>query len=358
MDKITSKKELLNSIRLAEGTSFQYNEEAILHEYELQKENKSSLAIKVLSIVGGFLATLAFLGFLFIAGLYESELGMILFGLGLITSALILNRIYSKLIIDTFSVSSYVIGITLLIIGLFEMDFNENSVTLLIIFIAIISLLITQNYILSFIAILSVSCSFLTLMFSNDLYNLIHLYIAFNVLMLTALFRYESKLITFNAKVSKLYNPIRIGLIVSLLAGLISIGRKHLIPISENHVWLSSILMILVIIYLVNRILIITEIKAVKSKLLIYLFTGLILISLLFSPSILGAIVILLLSFLVNYKTGLTIGVISLIYFISQYYYDLNFTLLTKSILLLSSGIVFLLFYVLITKNSISNEKI
>jgi len=82
------------------------------------------------------------------------------------------------------------------------------------------------------------------------------------------------------------------------------------------------------------------------------------LVSTIFSPSISGAMIIVLLSFLVNYKTGLAIGIISLIYFISQYYYDLNFTLLTKSIILFSSGIVFLLFYLFTTKKLNSNEKI
>ena len=60
----------------------------------------------------------------------------------------------------------------------------------------------------------------------------------------------------------------------------------------------------------------------------------------------------------VNYKTGLVIGIISFIYFISQYYYDLNFTLLTKSIILFSSGIVFILFYLFTNKKLNTNEKI
>ena len=46
------------------------------------------------------------------------------------------------------------------------------------------------------------------------------------------------------------------------------------------------------------------------------------------------------------------------IYFISQYYYDLNFTLLTKSILLFSSGVLFLLLYLFTHKNLTQNEKI
>lgn len=358
MDKLISKKDLLDRVRSSEGSKFECNEKAILNEYQIQGENKSSLAIKILSIFGGFLATLAFLGFLLISGLDDSKIGLLIFGIGFITSAIWLNKKYDKLIIDTFSVSIYVIGFALLAFGLTEMKVDENIIAILIIVIAIFSLLITQNYILSFISILTISCSFLTLIISNDLYNLIHLYIAVNILILTYLFLNESRLISSSIKISKLYNPSRIGLIISLLFGLIAIGKKHLIPISQNHIWLSSIIMVLVIIYLVYTISKITKIGTIKSKILIYSLSCLILIPIIFSPSISGAIIIILLSFLVNYKTGLVIGIISFIYFISQYYYDLNFTLLTKSIILFSSGILFLLFYLFTTKKLAFNEKI
>jgi hypothetical protein len=358
MDKLINKKVLLHSIRLSEGTTFECDEKAIFNEYQIQGENKSSLAIKILSIFGGFLATLAFLGFLALAGLYNSAFGLLIFGIGFIISAIWLNKEYDKLIIDTFSISIYVIGFALFAYGLTEMKVNENIIVLLISVIAFSSLLITQNYILSFISVLTISGSFLTLIISNDLYNLIHLYIAVNTLILTYLFLNEAKIISSNKKLSKLYNPVRIGLVFSLLFGLITIGKRHLIPISQNYNWLSSIVMIFVIMYLVFIISKIIEIKSVKSKILIYSLTFLIFIPTLFSPPISGALIIILLSFLVNYKTGLTIGIIAFIYFISQYYYDLNFTLLTKSIILISSGIVFLFFYIFITKNLNTNEKI
>ena len=358
MDKLTNKTTLLDSIRLSEGAEFECNEKAILNEYQNQKENKSSLAIKVLSIFGGFLATLAFLGFLGIAGLYDSELGLLIFGIGFIISAIWLNKEYDKLIIDTFSISIYVSGFALFAFGLSEMKVDEDITAMLIGIIALSSLFITQNYILSFISVLAISGSFLTLIISNELYGLIHLYIAVCTLLLTYLFLNEAKIISLNRKLSKLYNPIRIGLVISLLFGLVTIGKRHLIPISQNYIWLSSIVMIFVIIYLVYIISKINEIESLKSKILIYSLSSLILISTIFSPAISGAIIIVLLSFLVNYKTGLVIGIISFIYFISQYYYDLNFTLLTKSIILFSSGIVFLLFYLFTTKTLNTNEKI
>ena len=358
MDKLTSKKALLNSIRQLEGSKFECDENAIYEEYTTQNENKSSLAIKILSIFGGFLASLTFLGFLALTGLYDSEVGWLLFGLGFIITAIGLNKAYNKLIIDTFSISIYLMGFALLAFGLLKIHVDENIITLLISVIALSALIITQNFVLSFISVITISGSFIFLIIFNDSYNLIHLYIAVNTLVLAYLFLNEAKIISSNKQWSKLYNPVRIGLVISLLFGLITVGKRYLIPVSQNYIWLSSIVMILVIMYLVYSIIKINEIKDVKSKVIIYSLSTLILISTLFSPSISGAIVIILLSFLVNYKTGLAIGIISMIYFVSQYYYDLNFTLLTKSIILFVSGIIFLVFYLFTTKNLNSNEKI
>ncbi|WP_417936263.1 DUF4401 domain-containing protein [Flagellimonas ochracea] len=70
----------------------------------------------------------------------------------------------------------------------------------------------------------------------------------------------------------------------------------------------------------------------------------------LFAPGISGSLLIVLLCFKVNYKTGFIIGIISLIYSIGQYYYDLSFTLLTKSIILFLSGVLLLVFYMVFNK--------
>ncbi len=358
MDKLTNRKSLIDSINLLEGDEFEYNETAILNEYQLQVDNKSSLAIKILSIIGGLMATIAFLGFLVAAKLYNSELGLLIFGIAFIILAIGLNKIFNKLIIDTFSISLYIIGFILLTYSLLEIGHNDYLVFGLTSIIAICSLFIVQNYILSFISILIVTGSILSLIISNDVYFVIHFYIGSLMLIIAYLFLNEAKIISSNSKLSKLYAPLRIGSIISLLFGLFSIGKKYLVPIDQNQIWLSSIVILFVIIYLVRVVLKINDVESIKSKILIYSFSCLILISTILSPAISGAIAIILLCFLVNYKVGFAIGIVSLIYFISQYYYDLSFTLLTKSIMLFSTGVVFLLFYLFTMKKLNNNEKI
>lgn len=338
-------KSTLDTVVQSEGVNFRFDVVEIENEYSKLHSEKSSTAIKILSVLGGFLATMAFLGFMMIAGLYDSEVGMVIIGILSIGFAIWLNVRFNKLIIDTLSVSTYAIGFSLLASGLSYMEVDENIISILLIAIALITLAIMQNYILSFISILIINGGFLFLVINNDLYYLIHIYNAFIVLLLTYVFLNEAKLITGNKLISKLYNPVRIGLLMSLIIGLVFVGKTG---IFENHVyaiWASSIITIPATIYVISIIAGIMGVTEMRTKILIYTVCTLILLPTAFSPAVSGALLIILLSFLVNYKIGVSIGIISFIYFISQYYYDLNFTLLTKSILMFSTGIIFLLFY-------------
>ena len=175
---------------------------------------------------------------------------------------------------------------------------------------------------------------------------------------MTYIFLKEAMLIKARKSLSKLYNPVRIGLIFSFLPGLVFLGKRGLFPVSPGYIWLSSIVIIAAIVFLVSKLFNILNITEPKHRIGIYIFTVLALSLTALSPAISGAILIMLLSFLVNYKTGFVLGIISFIYFISQYYYDLNFTLLTKSILLFSTGVVFVLLYLFTSKKLAADEKV
>ncbi|MDC9721520.1 MAG: DUF4401 domain-containing protein [Urechidicola sp.] len=349
---------LLEQLKNNSKNDFSFDKEAILEEYAHKKDNQSSLVIKVLSIFGGFLGTLFFTGFIFTLGVYDSEIGILILGLLLIISSIWMNKEYDKLILDTFSISMYAIGFVMLGIAFNRFDFDENIISLLFILIAATTLFITQNYIISFISVLVINGGLLTLINLNDIYNTAHIYIAFNTFLLLYWMLNEAKIITMGKKVSKLYNPVRIGLMVSLLFGFIILGNKHIVPELQDYRWISSIIQMIAVIYLVNKILDVLNVDSLNQRVYAFSLSILILASTVFSPAVTGAIMILLLSYLVNYKTGFALGIVYLAYFISQFYYDLSFTLLTKSIILFSSGIVFLLFYLITRKKLHVDEKI
>jgi len=221
------------------------------------------------------------------------------------------------------------------------------------------SLSIVRNYILSLVSVLIINGSILTLIVQNRDYDLIHIYVSAMALIITYLFLKEAKIITENKFFSQLYNPVRAGLTISFFAGLSFLGIKNgVFPMSPDYIWFSSIVIISAIIYLTSLLFNVLNITKMQHKIVIYIFTVLALLPTALSPAISGAILIILLSFFVNYKTGLVLGITAFVYFISQYYYDLNFTLLTKSILLFSSGIIFIALYLFTHKKLTTDEKI
>lgn len=350
-------KELLDYFQNAEDKPLEFDEEAIIAAYQKDDGNQS-LAIKILSVFGGILASLAFLGSLAIAGLYNSDIGLIVFGGIFIAGSIWINKEYDKIIIDTVSVSFFIIGFILLGFGCEQLKMNENSISIIFIIIAVGSLSIVQNYILSFVSILIINGSILTLIISNKGYDLIHIYVSVLALTMTNIFFKEAQIITTNKSLSKLYNPVKTGLIFSFLSGLVILGKKGILPVSPDYIWLSSIVIISLIVYLISNLFNILSITETRHKNGIYIFTILTLLPTALSPAISGTMLIILLSFLANYKTGLVTGIIFFIYFISQYYYDLNFTLLTKSILLFSTGVLFIALYLFTNKKLTENEKV
>ncbi len=358
MEPINHKKEILARLVASEGDQFVHNEEAILEAFKHKLDNQSTLVIKILSICGGFIATIAFLGFLAFAGLYNSEFGLLILGSIFIITGITLTKLNASLIFDTFSISTFVCGFALLIGGLVLMEINENTVPLIIMVIAMIAMFLTSNYMLTFISILIIGASLIGHIVIIESFHLIHVYNTVVTLLLAYVFQNEAKLISFHPSISKRYDPIRIGLVFALLFGLIAIGKRFLIPINQNQIWLSSIAIILVLLFLIYQIIQILNIRNSLHQIGIFLLSSLTIASIFYAPSILGAILIILCSYLVNYKTSFVLGIIALSYFISQYYYDLNLTLLTKSIILFSSGVLCCLFYFFINKKTVAHEEI
>lgn len=349
-------KEILDHLQI-QNKDVKFDEEAIFAEYQ-KNEDHQSLAIKILSVCGGILASLTFLAFMFLVGLYDSDIGLISLGSLSIIGGLLMSQIYGKIIMDTFSISAYVIGFVLTGLGLAMMEVDKNIISLIFMIIAAISLIIVRSYILNFVSVLIISGAVIVLMISNKTQDLIHLYILIFALLTTFLFLKEAKIISSKKSFSAMYSPVRIALVFSFLAGLILIGKYHLIPFSSDYLWISSVVIIANILFLIPKIFTILNISETAQKIGIYCISLAVLLPTMFCPGISGAILIILLSFLVNYKTSLVIGIVAFIYFISQYYYDLNITLLTKSIILFSCGILFIGLYLLTYKKLTSNEKV
>lgn len=350
-------RELVDYFQNNSHTPLQVDEEAMLSAYH-SDYHKQSLATKILSIFGGFLGCLAFIGFLLIAGLYDSEIGLVVLGGIFIIGSIAINKVYEKLVLDTVSISAYAIGHLLLALGSSQLKLDEQIIALIAMAIAGGTLALVQRYMLSFISVLLICGSILFLIIDNNGHDMIPIYVVALSLIMSYLYLNEAKIISYNTKLSKLYNPLRIGFIFSFLVGLFMLSKRGFFPISHEYIWISSVLITAVIIYFITKLLPIFGSIQIGFKIAIYILSALALLLTAQSPAISGSILLMLLSFQVQYKTGFIISIIAFIYFMGQYYYDLEFTLLTKSILLFATGILFLVLYLFTQKKLTSDEKI
>jgi hypothetical protein len=341
-------KELINYFQSIERNTFQYDENAMVTTSN--KNSYQPLSIKILSVLGGLLACAVFVSFLFMIKIYNSAFSALILGVFCIISSIWINKRFDKIIFDTLSVSFFLIGFVLLGISLDKFNANATMISAVFIVIALILLRISQNYIQSFVSILIIHGSILTLILFNKFYDGLYVYIAVLALIFSYLNLKEAKIITSNKIFTKIYNPIRVGLVFSFLSVLIYINLSTIQSNPFIYFWIDSLLMIIVVLYVANLLLEKMNVTNLLSKSTIIGLIAITLLPTILSPAIAGCILIILLSFWVNHKTGLIIGIIALIYFIAQYYYDLHFTLLTKSILLFSSGVLFLFLYYIVHK--------
>lgn len=351
-------KSFIEKVELSLGTALEYDEASLEKALSSRDKVVPPLYIKILSILGGFLSTLAFLGFLVLAGLYDSEFGLVMVGVTFVIAALWFNKVIHSLLLDTASISVYVVGYAMLAFGLDQTGVDENIICIVFIFSAILSLYVTENFILVFISVLIISGSFVFLIINGDGYNIIHFYNAVLSLSLTAFYLYEARLVGGKSSISLKYSAIRMGLIFSFIFGLILVGIRGITPLTYNYIWLSSLFNILCVAIVIVRLLVKFDIRQTKQKIIVVGTVVVMLLPSILSPAISGAILLILLNYKVSYKTGVVIGVLAFIYFVSQFYYDLNLTLLVKSIILFVSGATFLLFYFLLLKYFKSHEKI
>ena len=356
MNKQQQIKDFLLALKEKEGDAFEWNDKELFSEKEDKTIKTGTLAIKVLSIFGGFLATLAFLAFLFISGLNNTTFGLVFFGVLFIVLSIIGSRIYDKIVIDTSAISLYVCGYALLAFGLSKMDFSDTLSCLLYIVIAFVALNYVRSFIFYFISFLIIFTCIIAIFSINNLYNAYHLLSVTSAILFFYLFQFESIILDKFKRISIHYEPLRIAFICTFIFMLYVVSTNFIFPVARSFSFISNITNILLISYFIfeNRI----TFNIIKNSFLVWTFVAVVLLLLptIHFPAISGSILILLCCFRSNYKTGFALGLLSLIYFVSQFYYDLSYTLLVKSILMFTTGIVFLICYFISNKKLVTDE--
>ena len=111
---------------------------------------KSNLTIEVLSIIGGVLTAIFFLGFLALSSILRSETSCLIVGSILIITTLFVNRLLTKPFLDAMNITCYIAGC---ILAGYGMNRNMDVLFIVLIGISVVTMLLSKGFILTFLCL-------------------------------------------------------------------------------------------------------------------------------------------------------------------------------------------------------------
>ena len=320
---------------------------------------KHNLTIQVVSIIGGILTAIFFLGFLALARILSSEISCLLVGSLLIITTLTISRLVVRSFLDAMNITFYIAGCTLVAFGLNE---NINTLYIVLIGVSVLTFLLSKGFILPFLSVIAFNIS----LFEEIAYIFSSFYplqIAAVPVMAAFLFTnlFEVKLYSQlkNNSLSK-YRPFHAGLFVScavLMSGL----SIHYLTSGINYWTISCILSVFMwvgLLVMVQRIMKVMQVNNPMHQIGIYILCIIICLPTVSAPYLSGSLLLILVCFHYGYKAECAASLLLFIYAVSKYYYDLNISLLIKSITLFFIGIVLITAWYLFTQKRTRHEKI
>ncbi|MEJ8757835.1 DUF4401 domain-containing protein [Pontibacter sp. H259] len=333
--------QVLQTIAQEEGANFTYDAGKIETEARFSSSLYSNLPIKLLTIFGGFLATFFFMGFLFTTGLYNSNVAMLVFGLGFIVGSEVLNRLRDDLMLNSVSVSLNIIGYLLFGMGVSELG-NDVTLALALAGVATVFILVSEGTVLVFLSVLVLGGSLLSLPYILKITELLHVFVGAVTALLTYMSLQEARLLAGSRKQNKLYGPVRMGLVFILASVLIFLSNQEFDADKIKYPWISTILLTLALLVVLRQVMQDTGIAESRTRFIVYGCCLVMLAPTILTPGIAGALLIVLASFYIGHRVSFIVGLLALGYFVVLYYYNLQLTLLTKSGILILTGCLFL----------------
>ena len=321
---------------------------------------KHNLTIQVVSIIGGILTAIFFLGFLALARILRSDISCLIAGSILILTTLTISRMVVRSFLDAMNITLYIAGCVLIGFGI---NASINLLFITLMGISILTFLLSRGFILPFLSVILFNISFFgeaAHVFSSFYPLQIAVVPILGVFLFTNIF--ENKLfecIGTENYLSK-YKSFHFGLFVS---GIVSLGGLSInYMISETNSWLvSCILSVCIwigILIMVQRIMQVMKVDHPVNQVGIYILCIVICLPTVFAPYLSGSLLLILICFHYGYKAECAASLLLFIYAVSKYYYDLNLSLLTKSITLFFIGIACITAWYFFTQKRTRHEKV
>lgn len=316
---------------------------------------KNNLTIQVVSIIGGILTAIFFLGFLALASIIRSEESSLIIGCLLIVATLTISRFVVKPFLDAMNITFYVAGCILFIFGI---SANTNILFCSLLVISILTFFLTKGFILPFLSVILFNISLFGEI-AHLLSSWYPLQVAIVPLVAAFLFAnlFETKLLTRLQGNTSKYKPFHTGLFISCLIALSGASIDFLT--TGMNEWIISVFLWIGLLIMIQRIMrVMGGTNNLMKQIGIYGLSIFICLPTVFAPYLSGSLLLIMVCFHFGYKTECGASLLLFIYAISKYYYDLNVTLLIKSITLFFIGIAFIVAWYYFTQKRTKHEKI
>ncbi len=295
--------EVIERCRATAEHPFTLDRESVAGDEAEWQNTDSDQALRVLSGLGGFLSSLLFLLFLWLADILTQPVIAVAMGVVLLVVTVLLGRTRQQAFLATITVCGYLVGVNLIMVGL-PPSIPTEYLVLPVLGIAFATIAFTWNYYLVLLATASIPACliFLHIVLKSPIWTWLALLLCSVALLVVN--RYEHRFIS-----DRRLFPFRTGMAAGLMLSLVwfrwagtfdpSIGDTHTVL-----------------------------------------------------PLFLGSLFLLLISFRNQHFLGLGLGIAGLFYFTVQYYYDLRWDLLNKSVSLIGVGAGLLLAYFFIHRKN------
>lgn len=246
---------------------------------------KSNLTIEVLSIIGGVLTAIFFLGFLVLSSILRSETSCLIAGSILIITTLFVNRLLTKPFLDAMNITCYIAGC---ILAGYGMNRNMDVLFIVLIGISVVTMLLSKGFILTFLSVIS----FYMALF-GEITNLFSSLNPLNVaaVPIIAIFLFvnlsETKILSYtNLEICLNINLFIPVLFVSCVLSLAGLSVNYLTKSTND--WIISVFMLVGILLMVYKIVQVMQVKSPVHQVCIYLLCILICFPSLHAPYLSG----------------------------------------------------------------------
>ncbi|HHB93057.1 MAG TPA: DUF4401 domain-containing protein [Thioploca sp.] len=293
--------------------------------------------------VSAWLSVILFLFFIFLSNIINDANSAIIVGLILLSVTIFLH--YSQkdqLFVEQLSLALNLTGQILFIGGIGATDGNIIAAALVTWFLEIFIIFFYKNNILRFLAVLIATLAALVLLYEFRLYQGIHIVIILLAAGASWYWLAESDHLT-DKIMASLYQPLGYGFVIGLqIVLLLSVMPD--IPSIPNITWWYSTIGLIIILIMLEIYLLDGYDISMSAPQSYAIFGSTILVGLLLfqSPGIIASIIILALGFQRGNKILMGLAIIFLTLFIIEFYYNLDITLLMKSVSLITTGIALL----------------